>query len=210
MKEIMWVEKDMTVWNWTSSYKWVSDKQVRMKIRESMIKHWLVIYPVSVTPKFQIDRWEEEVEDYKTKKMVMKTKQSVFTEVISTYKIVHTSWESDIIAGYWHWVDTQDKWAGKATTYALKNTLLSLFLIPTWVDTDDTHSDDLPTPPPVTTPKKEEDNRPWFNEKEYTKMIDWVWSIWKEEYENYKKELRDTYRFTKEMWAKVKDFFDNL
>lgn len=67
-----------------------------------------------------------------------------------------------------------------------------------------------PTPSPATITKKEEDNRPWFNEKEYTKMIDWVWSIWKEEYENYKKELRDTYRFSKEMWLKVKDFFDNL
>ena len=43
-------------------------------------------------------------------------------------------------------MDTQDKGAGKATTYALKNTLLNMFLIPTGVDTDNTHSDEYDVP----------------------------------------------------------------
>ena len=140
MEDINGVAKNMTVWSWQNTYKWVSDKDVKEKIRESMIKNWLSILPIWVNSKIQIDRWEE-TNDYWTK-----TKQSIFTEVETKYILLHTSWESIELAWYWQWVDTQDKWAGKATTYALKNTLLNMFLVPTWVDTDDTHSDDLPVP----------------------------------------------------------------
>ena len=155
MSEVNGVAKSMTVWSGKNSYQWVSDKDVKTLMRESMIKNWLSILPISVTPKFQIDRWEEESEDYNTKKMVMKSKQSIFTEVETKYLLLHTSWESIELAGYWHGVDTQDKWAGKATTYALKNTLLNMFLVPTGVDTDDTHSDDHPIPKKTTAPKTE-------------------------------------------------------
>ncbi len=142
MSEIHWVKKWMTVWAWTNSYKWVSDKDVREKIRVSMITNWLSILPIWWTPKIQIDRWEE-LDNYSK---AMKTKQSIFTDIETKYLLLHTSWESIEIYGYGQWVDSQDKWAGKATTYALKNTLLNMFLIPTWVDTDDTHSNDIEVP----------------------------------------------------------------
>lgn len=147
MNEINGVAKNMTVWAWTSSaYKWVSDKDVKEKIRESMIKFWLTILPTDIESKIQIDRWEE-VDPYsKSVPKDMKSKQSVFTEVKTKYILMHTSWESTEIAGYWQGVDSQDKGAGKATTYALKNTLLNMFLIPTWTDTDNTHSDELDVP----------------------------------------------------------------
>jgi hypothetical protein len=47
-------------------------------------------------------------------------------------------------------VDTQDKSAGKATTYALKNALLYTFLVPTGTidDADVTHSETQPIPQP--------------------------------------------------------------
>lgn len=144
MSEVNWVAKSMTVWTWNSSYKWVSDKDVREKIRESMITNWLSILPIWVKSKIQIDRWEE-TNDYWTK-----SKQSVFTEVETKYLLLHTSWQSIELAWYGQWVDTQDKWAWKSTTYALKNTLLNMFLIPTWVDTDNTHSDDYDVPPKTT------------------------------------------------------------
>jgi hypothetical protein len=83
----------------------------------------------------------------------MKTKQSVFTEVDTRYILLHTSGESIELAGYGQGVDTQDKGAGKATTYALKNTLLNMFLIPTGVDTDNTHSDDIVVPKATLTTK---------------------------------------------------------
>ena len=147
MNDINGVAKNMTVWAWTSSaYKWVSDKDVKEKIREAMIKFWLTILPTDIESKIQVDRWEE-VDPYsKSVPKDLKSKQSVFTEVKTKYILMHTSWESIEIAWYGQGVDTQDKGAGKATTYALKNTLLNMFLIPTWVDTDNTHSDELDVP----------------------------------------------------------------
>lgn len=145
---VMWevnnIEKNTTVWTGNNSYKAVSDKDVKKAIRNSMIKNWLSIVPTSVTSKHQIDRWEaEETWNWKTQ---VKTKQSVFTEVATNYLLLHTSWEAIELAWYGQWVDSQDKGAGKATTYALKNTLINLFLVPTWDDTDNTHSDDIVTP----------------------------------------------------------------
>lgn len=146
MTEIEWVAKSMTVGTGNSSYKWVSDKDVRILMRETMIKNGLSLLPISITPTIKVDRWDE-IDQYSKIEWATKSKQSVFTEVVTKYLLIHTSGESIELAGYGQGVDTQDKWAGKATTYALKNTLLNMFLVPTWVDTDDTHSDDLPTPP---------------------------------------------------------------
>lgn len=160
MEEINGVAKNMTVGSGANTYKWVADKDVKQAIRESMIKNWLSILPIWGTPKIQIDRWEE-MDNY-TK--AMKTKQSCFTEIETRYLLLHTSWESIEVYGYGQWVDTQDKGAGKATTYALKNTLLNMFLIPTGVDTDNTHSDDIPVPK-KTKPKFTQTEYQWFIEK---------------------------------------------
>lgn len=141
MTEINGVAKNMTVGAGASSYKGVSDKDVRQKMRDSMIANGLSILPIGVDATVKMDRWEET--DYQGK---IKTKQSVFTEAVTKYLLLHVSGESVELSGYGHGVDTQDKGAGKATTYAMKNTLLNMFLVPTGVDTDDTHSDDLPVP----------------------------------------------------------------
>ena len=156
MNDVNWVAKNMQVWEWKNSYKWVSDKDVKEAIRESMIKNWLSILPIWVSPKIQIDRWQEDDTYQKQPPYPKKTKQSVFTEVETRYLLIHTSWESIELAWYGQWVDTQDKGAWKATTYALKNTLLNMFLIPTWVDTDNTHSDEYDIPK-----KKTADSFPW-------------------------------------------------
>ena len=171
MQEVEWVAKWMTVWTWNNSYKWVSDKDVKLKLRGAMIKNGLSILPTCVNSKIQIDRWEEVDQYSKSIPKDMKTKQSIFTEVDTKYILLHTSGESIELAWYGHWVDTQDKGAWKATTYALKNTLLSMFLIPTWVDTDDTHSDDIEVPkkqaPTPQAPTYEDDWKPWFNSPEF-------------------------------------------
>ena len=75
-------------------------------------------------------------------------KQSVFTKVKVKYMLLHTSGETIELAGYGHGVDSQDKGAGKATTYALKNCLLYSFLTPVGKieDTDTTHSEDIIVP----------------------------------------------------------------
>lgn len=147
-KEVTAIEKSMSVGTGSSSYKAVSDSLVRNTLRPEMVKNGLVIIPTFVEAKTQVDRWEE-VDQYAKVPNAMKSKQSIFTEVSTKYMLVHQpSGESIELAGYGHGVDSQDKGAGKATTYALKNTLLDLFLITKGedFDTDATHSNDIDVP----------------------------------------------------------------
>lgn len=144
--EIKGIEKNTTIGAGQNAYKGVSDKEVKEIVRAAMAKHGLCILPTSTESKVTITN---SVDNYG------KPKQSVFTEVTTKYLLLHKSGESIELSGYGHGVDTQDKSAGKATTYALKYTLLYAFLIPTGKidDADATHSDDLPTPtvaaPPI-------------------------------------------------------------
>lgn len=191
MDEVNWVARNMTVWTGQNSYKWVSDKDVKQAIRESMLKNGLSILPIGVIPKIKIDRWEE-VDSY-SKTWAMKTKQSIFTEVETRYLLLHTSGESIELSWYGQWVDTQDKGAGKATTYALKNTLLNMFLIPTGVDTDNTHSDDLPVP------KKTVDTPTWWTKpKTFTSPNEYCPECW-EQCETKKGKTKDWRDY--EMWT---------
>jgi len=146
MQEVNNIWKNTEVWNWKNSYMAVSDKDVKKAIRESMWTNWLSLVPTGIQSKIQIDRWEEIDTWSKETPKAMKTKQSVFTEVETKYLLLHTSWESIELSWYGQWVDSQDKGAGKATTYALKNVLIWLFLVPTWDDTDNTHSDNIAVP----------------------------------------------------------------
>lgn len=142
-KEVTAIEKSMSVGAGNASYKAVSDRLVRNTLRPHMEKQGLVVIPTSVVAKTQVERWEEVYNGQ------AKSKQSIFTEAHTRYLLVHqASGESIEIAGYGHGVDTQDKGAGKATTYALKNALLDLFLITKGEDfgTDATHSNDIDVP----------------------------------------------------------------
>lgn len=142
MKEVKNIEKSMTIGVGNNSYKGISDKDVKQKIGEAMAKNNLVCFPIKIEPTTKVERWEEMDNYSKT----MKTKQSVFTEVLVTYKIVYSLTSEHLeIQGFGYGIDAQDKGAGKATTYALKNALLYTFLVPTGTieDTDKTHSDDI-------------------------------------------------------------------
>lgn len=154
MKEVKGIEKSMTVGSGNNSYKGVSDKDVKNVIGAAMAANGLCIMPIETNSKTQIDRWEE-LDTYSKVAGATKQKQSIFTEVETKYLLLHTSGESQVISGYGHGVDNQDKGAGKASTYALKYALLYTFLVPTGTidDADKTHSDEHPTPKPA--PKKE-------------------------------------------------------
>lgn len=147
MNEVSSIEKSMTVGSGNSSYKGVSDKDVKNIVGKAMAKHGLCIIPIDVEAKSKIDRWDE-TSSYNGVPQT-KSKQSVFVEVTTKYLLMHESGESQVIAGYGNGVDSQDKSAGKATTYALKNAILYTFMIPTGDidDTDKTHSEDLPVVP---------------------------------------------------------------
>jgi hypothetical protein len=142
MKEVKGIDKTMTVGTGTSSYKGVPDQEVKKIIGESMAKNGLCILPIGIEAQTKIERWEE------TNQYGTKTKQSVFTEAKTKYLLLHESGESVELEGYGHGVDSQDKGAGKATTYALKYTLLYSFLVPTGKidDSDNDHSDNKDVP----------------------------------------------------------------
>jgi hypothetical protein len=143
MNEVDSIKKNTTVGTGNNSYKGVSDMDVKNTIGKAMKKHGLAIIPISVEPTMSIERWTEDTQ------YGPKTKQSVFTEVKTKYLILHESGESQEIVGYGHGTDSQDKSAGKATTYALKYALLYTFMVPTGDidDADNDHSDERPTPP---------------------------------------------------------------
>lgn len=173
MKAVKGIEKSMTVGKGDSAYKGVPDQEVKKVIGEAMEANGLVILPIGVEAKTKVDRWEE------TNSYGTKMKQSVFTEVNTKYLLLHESGESQILEGYGQGVDSQDKSAGKATTYALKYTLLYAFLVPTGKidDADTDHSDEQTVPPSQTaesTEKKQEqsDNRPWLTEKMFNQALD--------------------------------------
>lgn len=147
MGMVQGIDKDMNVGTGGSSYKGVSDKSVKLKVGEAMRKAGLVILPTKVTPRTEVTRWEE-TSQYGSNPPQTKQKQQVFTEVTTEYLLLHKSGESIKLEGYGHGVDSQDKGAGKATTYALKYTLLYTFLIATGHidDADKDHSDELDVP----------------------------------------------------------------
>lgn len=151
MKAVKGIDKSMTVGTGTNSYKGVSDKDVKEAIGKAMEEHGLGILPIGIDPKVTIERWEETTQ-YGNNPPQIKMKQSVFTEAKTRYLLFHESGESVEIEGYGHGVDTQDKAAGKATTYALKYALLYTFMVPTGKidDADNKHSDDAATPPKQT------------------------------------------------------------
>ena len=121
MSEVKGMEKNSRVGgNSNSAYDGTKDQDVKEVFNNALENAGLCIVPTSIEPKTQIDRWQ--ATGYNGKPT---TKQSVFTEVQTKYLLIHAeSGESIELAGYGHGVDPQDKSAGKATTYALKNCLL--------------------------------------------------------------------------------------
>ena len=143
MQEVDGIEKGATVGKGNNAYKGVSDKDVKRAYKEAMSRNGLVILPIDIEENVRVDRWESE-EVWNGQKQI-KQKQQIMVEVKTKYLLGHISGESIELKGYGHGIDTQDKAAGKATTYALKNCLLYSFLNPTGDidDTDTIHSDDI-------------------------------------------------------------------
>ena len=156
MKDVKGMEKNSRVGgNSASAYNGTKDQDVKEVFNDAMAKHGLCILPISIEDSVQVDRWDEVDQWSKATPKEVKAKQSVFTVVKTKYLLLHESGESIELAGYGHGIDPQDKGAGKATTYALKNALLYTFLTPVGKidDTDTTHSEDINVPKQVAQPK---------------------------------------------------------
>lgn len=167
MKEVRGMEKNSRVGQGGHAYNGTKDQDVKEVFNEALAKNGLIMFPKDIDEHTQVDRWEEKTN------YGIKQKQSVFTKVKVHYTLMHESGEEVTVCGYGHGVDPQDKAAGKATTYAMKNALLYTFLTPVGKidDTETTHSKDLPTPQPKqqTAPPKKEELKP--NTDKWTKAI---------------------------------------
>lgn len=143
MKSVKGMEKSSKVGTGKNQYNGTKDQDVKEVFNTVLAENGLCILPIGIDEETQVDRWIDP--QYKNQK------QSVFTKVKTKYLLIHESGESIELAGYGHGVDSQDKGAGKATTYALKNCLLYSFLTPVGKidDTDSSHSEELETPAPA-------------------------------------------------------------
>ena len=157
MKEVKGMEKNSKVGSGNYGYNGTKDQDVKEVFNEALSKNGLCMMPIDIDDTTQVDRWDEGG----------RSKQSIFTKVKVKYLLLHETGESLEIAGYGHGVDNQDKGAGKATTYAMKNALLYTFLTPVGKidDTETTHSNDIQPPklsgfapltPMITTEQREQ------------------------------------------------------
>ena len=160
MQEVKGMEKNSKVGGTSkNSYDGTKDQDVKEVFNRVLAENGLCILPIGIQEETKTERWMEVDTWSKTNPKEMKSKQSTFTKVTTKYLLLHTSGESQELAGYGHGVDPQDKGAGKATTYALKNCLLYTFLTPVGKidDTETTHSDDIDNPKTQTTKEKTDD-----------------------------------------------------
>lgn len=173
MEKVENIDKSMNVGSGNNSYKGTSDKDVKVAFNKAMRDAGLVILPIKVEPKTTIERWEEIDQWSKINPKPMKSKQSIFTEVVTTYLLAHESGESQEIQGYGQGVDPQDKSAGKATTYALKYALLYTFLTPTGSidDADKTHSEEHDIPKSKNYAKSKTDVNVWMSQSQFDRII---------------------------------------
>lgn len=168
MKAVKNIEKTATIGSGQNSYNGVKDRDVKEIFNEQFVKNGLCILPISIEDDVKVERWAEDT-NWGTRQ-----KQSVFCSVKTKYLLLHESGESMEICGYGHGVDPQDKASAKATTYALKNTLLYTFLTPVgdMPDTDTVHSDSVPVPQKSPAKKAVKDSQIdkviiWAKDKQY-------------------------------------------
>jgi hypothetical protein len=177
MKEVRGMEKNSKVGTGNHSYNGTKDQDVKDVFNQSMSKNGLIMFPREIEDDVDVERWEEETNYGK------KHKQSIFTKVKVYYTLAHESGEEVTICGYGHGVDTQDKSAGKATTYAMKNALLYTFMTPVGKidDADTMHSKEIETPKTkgkgkssLKTKTSSGKKKVVAGTKEFNAMVEWI------------------------------------
>ena len=140
MNESEAIEKSMIVGSGNNSYKAVSEASMLNLIKPLFKKYKLIVFPIDGDITENVMTWEK-TDNYKN--TVSNTLRAV-TQLKVKYKIVDTeSGESEILIGFGNGADSQDKGAGKSSTYSFKNMLSKTFMLFSGEDTDNTHSDDI-------------------------------------------------------------------
>lgn len=127
------IAKNSEVGTGKNAYKAVSDKDVKEKVGKVLADNGLSLLPIDVVANEST---------YTSKDYNGNDRLNFFTSVTTKYLLLHESGESIVLTGYGHGVDTQDKAAGKATTYALKYLLLYLSMAATG-GLDESEGDDM-------------------------------------------------------------------
>jgi hypothetical protein len=207
MKEVKGMEKNSRVGTGSNSYDGTKDQDVKEVFNKALSDNRLCMLQIGIEESTQIDRWEQPYNG------VPQQKQSVFTKVKVKYLLLHESGESIELMGYGHGVDPQDKGAGKATTYAMKNCLLYSFCTPVGKmdDTETTHSESIPVPVKTST-NVSEDTREWFNlfDKKGNKLLAFT-NLERaiEEGNTYTlKSIREKYKVSKQTEAELLEHFN--
>ena len=156
MNESEAVEKNMTVGSGKNAYKAVSEAAMLNLIKPLFKKHKLIIFPIDGAIQDHVMVWDKTNYDGKAEKSLR-----AMTELKVMYRILDTETkEFQDVVGFGNGSDPQDKGAGKAFTYSLKNALSKSFMLFSGEDTDNEHSDDIgrkPQNPP-------QDNKPVGND----------------------------------------------
>lgn len=123
MADVTYIYKDGQISFENTKYRAVTEEQVLSIIRPHLIKHHIVIYPVSLDM----------------------SREGQITSAVMSFKVVNADDPEDyiIIWSAGQGSDTQDKGAGKSITYAEKYALLKMFLVPTGDDPDKISSAEL-------------------------------------------------------------------
>jgi hypothetical protein len=138
MNESEALEKNMTVGKGENSYKAVSEAAMLNMVKPLFKRHRLIIFPIDGTITETNQIWESE--SYGKKE----TKTRNVSQLKVMYRIfdIDTNEHQDVV-GFGNGADPQDKGAGKASTYSLKNALSKTFMLFSGEDTDNEHSDDI-------------------------------------------------------------------
>ncbi|MDL2235294.1 ERF family protein [Christensenellaceae bacterium OttesenSCG-928-L17] len=140
MQEVEYLNKDDKVETGGGKfYRAVTEEKVTTAIRAGLVKHGIVIIPISQAT----TRTDEVVKAYNSYEKREVEKINRVTTVDVEYRIQNVDDPNDFIiaASSGTGVDTQDKGVGKAMTYAYKYLLLRTFAIPTGEDPDKISSD---------------------------------------------------------------------
>ena len=135
MSEVGYLNKDGFVETGKGKgYKALTDEKVLTAIRPVMVKHRLIMLPVSMDHR----RVDEKVKDYQGNE-----KTNRITDVDMTFRIINVDDPKDYVdvVSSGTGVDTQDKGIGKAMTYAKKYALLNSYMVPSGEDTDQISSE---------------------------------------------------------------------
>lgn len=139
MNESEAIEKNMEVGTGKNSYKAVSEATILNMIKPLFKKYELIIFPIGGDIKDHCMTWDKTDYDGKTSQTLR-----AITELKVTYRILDVeSGEFQDVVGFGNGADSQDKGAGKAFTYSLKNALSKTFMLFSGEDTDNEHSDDI-------------------------------------------------------------------